>query len=170
MKIGIIIYSSGVETVWNAFRHGVFSLTQGDTCSAFLLAKSVVSKSLHADRFPVRTQMQAFVDADGISLACDTCLKLGKSEGTEFCPPSTMQDLYEMIRGADKVVSCLECNFVLRSRGTLHEPGFIPLLAPSISTLTVSGGLLFAHEPSTTLESRLSNQGATGRELVSAPS
>jgi hypothetical protein len=59
---------------------------------------------------------------------------------------------------------------VLRSRGTLHEPGFIHLLAPSVSTLTVSGGLPFAHEPTTTLESRLSNQEATGRELVSAPS
>jgi hypothetical protein len=34
--------------------------------------------------------MQAFVDAGGIILACDTCLKLGKSEGTELFPLSTM--------------------------------------------------------------------------------
>jgi uncharacterized protein involved in oxidation of intracellular sulfur len=60
---------------------------------------------VHTDRFPVRTQMQAFVDAGGIILACDTCPKLGKSEGTERCPLPTMQDLYELIRGSDKVVS-----------------------------------------------------------------
>ena len=41
MKFGIVIYSSDAETVWNAFRLGVFSLKQGDTCSAFLLAKAL---------------------------------------------------------------------------------------------------------------------------------
>ena len=105
MKFGIVIYSSDAETVWNAFRLGTFSLKQGDTVSAFLLAKGVESESLHADQFPVRTQMQAFVDAGGTILACGTCLKLRKSEGTELCLLSTMQDLYEMIRGSDKVVS-----------------------------------------------------------------
>jgi hypothetical protein len=45
MKIGMVIYSSDVETVWDEFRQGVFSLKQGDTCSAFLLAKGVVSES-----------------------------------------------------------------------------------------------------------------------------
>jgi uncharacterized protein involved in oxidation of intracellular sulfur len=49
--------------------------------------------------------MQAFVDAGGTILACGTCLTLRHSEGTELCPLSTMQDLYDMIRGADKVVS-----------------------------------------------------------------
>ena len=70
-----------------------------------LVSEGVESESLHADQFPVRTQMQAFVDAGGTILACGTRLKLRNSEGTELCPLSTMQDLYEMIRGSDKVVS-----------------------------------------------------------------
>jgi uncharacterized protein involved in oxidation of intracellular sulfur len=64
-----------------------------------LVSEGVESESLHADQFPVRTQMQVFVDTSG------TCLKMRNSEVTELCPLSTMQDLYEMIRGSDKVVS-----------------------------------------------------------------
>ena len=33
MKFGIVIYSSDIETVWNAFRLAVFSLKQGDILS-----------------------------------------------------------------------------------------------------------------------------------------
>jgi uncharacterized protein involved in oxidation of intracellular sulfur len=49
--------------------------------------------------------MQKFVDAGGAILACGTCLKLRRSEGTELCPLSTLQDLYEMVRDSDRVVS-----------------------------------------------------------------
>lgn len=105
MKLGIVIYSSDAETVWNAFRLGVFSLKQGDSTSVFLLAKGVECESLHADQFSVKTQMQTFVDSGGIIMACGTCLKLRHSENTELCPLSTMQDLYDLIRDSDKVVS-----------------------------------------------------------------
>lgn len=39
MKLGIVIYSNDLETVWNAFRLGVFSRKQGDAVSVFLLGK-----------------------------------------------------------------------------------------------------------------------------------
>jgi uncharacterized protein involved in oxidation of intracellular sulfur len=105
MKLGIVIYSSHAETVWNAFRLGIFALNQGDTVKAFLLAQGVECESLHTDRFPVRTQMQQFVDSGGMILACGTCLKLRDSKGTELCPLSTLQDLYEIVRDSDKVLS-----------------------------------------------------------------
>ena len=35
MKLGIIIYSNETETIWNAFRLGVFSLKQGDKVLTF---------------------------------------------------------------------------------------------------------------------------------------
>ncbi len=105
MKLGIVVYSSDAETVWNAFRLGVFSLKQGDSVRAFLLARGVECESLHSEKFPVRTEMQAFVDAGGSIEACGTCLKLRNSEGSELCPISTMQDLYQLIRDSDKVVS-----------------------------------------------------------------
>ena len=105
MKLGIVIYSTDAETVWNAFRLGVFSLKLGDEVRAFLLAKGVECESLDTDAFKVTAQMQDFVHSGGAILACGTCLKIRHSEGSELCPLSTMKDLYEMIRDADKVVS-----------------------------------------------------------------
>jgi len=46
MNLGIIIYSSDAETVWNAFRLGVFSLKEGDEVKVFLLAKGVGCEKL----------------------------------------------------------------------------------------------------------------------------
>lgn len=105
MKLGIVIYSTDVETVWNAFRLGVFSLKEGDEVKVFLLAKGVECEKLVDDKFNVLEQMQLFVDNGGKILACGTCLKIRNSEGSELCPVSTMKDLYEIIRDSDKVVS-----------------------------------------------------------------
>jgi uncharacterized protein involved in oxidation of intracellular sulfur len=105
MKLGIIVYSQDAETVWNAFRLGVYSLGQGDQASAFLLAKGVECQSLDGGQFKVSEQMQAFHDQGGQILACGTCLKMRHQEGTEMCPLSSMKDLYEMIKTSDKVVS-----------------------------------------------------------------
>lgn len=105
MNLGIVIYSADAETIWNALRLGVVALTHGDRVRVFLLAKGVESEALHSEQFPIKTQMQAFADAGGSLLACGTCLKLRHAEGTELCPASTMQDLYELIQSSDKVVS-----------------------------------------------------------------
>ena len=105
MKLGIIIYSTDSETVWNGFRLGVFALKQGDQVKAFLLAKGVECEKLNTERFNVTGQMQAFVDHGGKIFACGTCLKLRHSEGSELCPLSTMQDLHDIIKESDKVVT-----------------------------------------------------------------
>jgi len=105
MKLGLIIYSTDAETVWNGFRLGVYALAQGDKVTAFLLAKGVECESLNTDQFKVSEQMQTFVDKGGEILACGTCLKLRHSEGSELCPLSTMKDLYEVVRDSDKVVT-----------------------------------------------------------------
>jgi uncharacterized protein involved in oxidation of intracellular sulfur len=105
MKLGIVIYSSDSETVWNAFRLGLFSLKEGDKAKVFLLAKGVECEKLVDDKFKVIEQMQLFVDNGGEILACGSCLKIRNSEGSELCPIATMKDLYEMIRDSDKVIS-----------------------------------------------------------------
>ena len=105
MKIGIVIYSTDSETVWNAFRLGVFSLKQKDSVKVFLLAKGVECEKLNTEQFKVTDMMQSFVDAGGQILACGTCLKLRHSEGTELCPLSMMKDLYEIVKESDKVIS-----------------------------------------------------------------
>jgi len=105
MKLGIIIYSNDSETVWNAFRLGVFALKQGESVKTFLLAKGVESEKLTDEKFNVMEQMQLFINEGGEIMACGTCLKIRNSEGSEMCPLSTMNDLYEMIKDSDKVVS-----------------------------------------------------------------
>ncbi len=105
MKLGIIIYSTDPETVWNAFRLGVFGLKQGDEVKVFLLANGVECESLDTDAFPVVPMMEELVASGGNILACGTCLKIRNSEGSNLCPLSTMKDLYELIRNSDKVVT-----------------------------------------------------------------
>ena len=105
MKLGIVIYSNDPETVWNAFRLGIFSLNKSDKVKIFLLAKGVECESLDTGKFSVTEEMKSFVKAGGEILACGTCLKIRQSEGSDICPLSTMEDLYKIISESDKVVS-----------------------------------------------------------------
>ncbi|MGD8742575.1 MAG: DsrE family protein [Granulosicoccaceae bacterium] len=105
MKLGIVIYSADAETVWNAFRLGVFALGEGDTVRVFLLAKGVEAEGLDTENFKVAEQMASFVDAGGEILACGTCLKIRQAGASELCPLSTMKDLYELVRDSERVLS-----------------------------------------------------------------
>jgi uncharacterized protein involved in oxidation of intracellular sulfur len=105
MKLGLVIYSTDAEALWNGFRLGAFALKAGDTVKAFLLAKGVECERHTAEPFNVKKKMQDFVDAGGEILACGSCLQLRNSQGTELCPLSTMKDLYELIRDSDKIIS-----------------------------------------------------------------
>jgi len=105
MKLGIVIYANDAETVWNAFRLGVFALKKGDSVQVFLLAKGVECETLETDKFKVTEQMRSFIDEGGKILACGTCLKIRDSEGSDMCPISTMANLYEIVRESDKVLT-----------------------------------------------------------------
>ncbi|MDO8526676.1 MAG: DsrE family protein [Deltaproteobacteria bacterium] len=105
MKLGLIIYSSDPETVWNAFRLGNFALKKGDAVKVFLLAKGVECESLDTDHFKITDQMKAFVEGSGEILTCGTCLKIREQEASELCPLSTMSNLYDMVAGCDRVLS-----------------------------------------------------------------
>ena len=105
MKLGLVIYSTDAEALWNGFRLGVFARKMGDKVRAFLLARGVECESNVAEPFNVKQMMRTFVNEGGEILACGTCLKLRNSQGTELCPLSTMKDLYELIKDSDKVVS-----------------------------------------------------------------
>jgi uncharacterized protein involved in oxidation of intracellular sulfur len=105
MKLGIIIYSNDTETVWNAFRLGVFSLKQKDEVRVFLLGKGVECESIDTEKFKVTEQIKQFIDSGGCILSCGSCLKVRNSQGSETCPLSTMKDLYDMIKESDKVLT-----------------------------------------------------------------
>lgn len=105
MKLGIVICSNDPETVWNAFRFGIFSLKEGDEAQVFLIAKGVECESIDTDRFQVTGQIRSFLENGGKIYACGSCLKIRQSEGSEMCPLSSMRDLYELVRESDKVIT-----------------------------------------------------------------
>jgi sulfur relay (sulfurtransferase) complex TusBCD TusD component (DsrE family) len=105
MKIGMVIYSNDPETVWNAFRFGNFAIGEGDSVKVFLLAKGVECESLNTDKFKVTDQITRFVENGGKIFACGSCLTIRKKEGSEICPLSTMQDMYDIIKWSNKVIT-----------------------------------------------------------------
>jgi len=105
MKLGIVIYSNDAETVWNAFRLGVFALKKGDAVKVFLLAKGVECEAIDSLQFKVTEQMRAFVDGGGKIFACGTCLKIRDAGGSDICPISTMSELHEIVQESDKVLT-----------------------------------------------------------------
>ena len=105
MKLGIIISQTEAETVWNAFRLGVFSLDQGDEVGVFLLGRGVQVESINHEQFDVPEMMGRFVNAARAILGCGSCLKLRQMGGTETCPVATMEDLHELVRVSDKVLT-----------------------------------------------------------------
>ncbi|MDO8264722.1 MAG: DsrE family protein [Gallionella sp.] len=105
MKLGIVIYSNDAETVWNAFRLGIFALKKGDVVRVFLIAKGVECEAIDSNQFKVTEQMRAFIDGGGKILACGTCLKIRHSAGSDICPISTMSELYEIVQESDKLLT-----------------------------------------------------------------
>lgn len=105
MTLGIIIYSTDTEVVYNAFRLANFSLKEGDQVKVFLLASGVEYELLNSEKFNIIELAQNFLDTGGEILACGTCLNLRKQDSTEMCPLSNMKDLYELVRNCDKTVT-----------------------------------------------------------------
>ena len=105
MRLGIIIAQTDPETVFNTLRLAQYSLEQGDEVRIFLSGKGVEIDQIEDGQFDVKAQAQAVLDAGGEFLACGTCLKLRRSDGSEICPLSTLRDHYEVVRDSDRVVT-----------------------------------------------------------------
>jgi uncharacterized protein involved in oxidation of intracellular sulfur len=105
MKFGIILYSNDPETVFQAFRLGIFSLKQGDEVKMFLLARGVECEDLDSEKFKITDQIREYLSLGGKTFSCTSCMKIRQKGATEVCPLSTMADLYRIIAESDKVVS-----------------------------------------------------------------
>ena len=105
MKLGIVVCSNDPETVWNAFRFGNFTLAMGDGVGVFLIGKGVEVESLDTDTFDIARQVQTLVNNGGKLFACGTCLELRHLEILKIYKVSTLNDLYEIVKESDRVVS-----------------------------------------------------------------
>jgi uncharacterized protein involved in oxidation of intracellular sulfur len=105
MKLGIIIYSSDPETVWNALRLAGCALMNKDKVEIFLLGGGVDIDSIHSGQFDVQALVFAVKSQDGKMMACGTCVKgRGKAE-YGFCDTSQGMECYQLIKDCDKVLT-----------------------------------------------------------------
>jgi uncharacterized protein involved in oxidation of intracellular sulfur len=105
MKVGIVIYSNDPETVWNAFRFANFALSSGDEVRVFLMGRGVEAEELDTEKFNITEQMRSFLEKGGSILACGTCLKLRRKEGSELCPFSTLKDMHSLVAWSEKLLT-----------------------------------------------------------------
>jgi len=103
--IGIIIYSNDVETVYNALRLAVYSITSGDTVKIFLLGKGVELDTLVKKNSDIRMQVGLFTNVGGEILGCGTCLKSRNITSPQVCKMSSMSDLYDLIKKSKIVLT-----------------------------------------------------------------
>ncbi len=104
MKLGIVIATREAERAWNAVRLANFALKAGDEVRIFLMGEGVEAPEISEGPFTVRKQLEDFLSAGGRIMACGTCLKLRDKGESELCTLSTLKDLYELIKEADKVL------------------------------------------------------------------
>ncbi|MCG7844306.1 MAG: DsrE family protein [Methanomassiliicoccales archaeon] len=105
MKLGMVLYSNDPETVYQAFRLGIYSLAQGDQVNMFLLAKGVECEDLENDQFNVAKEIKTFLDTGGKTYSCTSCMKLRVKGESQACPLSKMADLYRIIAESDRVIT-----------------------------------------------------------------
>ena len=105
MKIGIVISTNDSEEVWSAFRFANVALKEGHSVRVFLVNKGVEAEDIKSERFPVKEQLQSFIENKGELLACGTCMKNRQKEESNFCPIATMKDLLDIVEDSDKLVT-----------------------------------------------------------------
>jgi len=105
MKFGIILETKDFEKAWNAFRFATTSIKKGHEVKVFLMGEAVECENLTHEKYNIAGQLKVFSETGGIILACGTCLKSRKMNGTDTCPLSTMFDCVEMVEWADKTIT-----------------------------------------------------------------
>lgn len=105
MKLGIVVSQADPETVFNVLRLANFALKAGDSVEVFLTGKGVEIDQIRDAKFNVQEQAQELLKAGGKFMACTKCVRLRNAAESEVCPLSTMQNLYELIKTADRLMT-----------------------------------------------------------------
>ena len=100
----------GVPKVAVAFRLGSASLAYDNEVKIFLLGKGVESMASKSLKYNVKEQAQIFIEHGGEMLGCELCCNTREDEMPFLkqdigCPLGSMQDLYAIIKDADKIIT-----------------------------------------------------------------
>lgn len=105
MKLAVIILTNDAETCWNALRYANYSLNQKDEVKIFLISKGVEYEKVSTEKYNTIEQAEKFFQTGGKIFACGTCIKSREQKESNLCPINSMNDLYEIVKESDKVVS-----------------------------------------------------------------
>jgi uncharacterized protein involved in oxidation of intracellular sulfur len=103
--LGIVLYSSDAETVWNALRLANFARTKGDVVMIFLLGKGIDGFQSNDNKFDIAKESELFVANGGQILACATCVKMRGKEEINKCTVSSLADLYQIVSRSKKLLT-----------------------------------------------------------------
>ena len=102
MNMLFIISTSDGETIYNAMRLANVGVKKGDEISVFMLGKGVLFEQASTKEFDVMEQVNQF---EGDFYVWGVCMKSHGLEGSSTCPIGWMDDLYEISKEADKVLT-----------------------------------------------------------------
>ena len=105
MKIGIIISSNDAETCWNALRFANYCLYQKDEVKIFFMGKGVEYQKISVKNFNTVEQVKKFMEAGGRIYACGSCIRSRGQKDSDICPLSTMEDMYNIVKESDRVIT-----------------------------------------------------------------
>lgn len=108
MKITVIISSNDAETVWNAFRFAVTSLSYENSVSVFLLGKGVEALTVSTLNYDIQEQLDLFAEHGGSLIGCGVCCESRRDEMPGLveslaCEMGSMQTLYALTADSDQV-------------------------------------------------------------------
>lgn len=97
-SIGIVLYSNDVETVYNAIRLAAYSQEWDNKVQIFLLGKGVELERLMTESKDIKEKVDEFIELGGVIMGCQTCFKSREIDGTKICKVSCIQDLYDLVK------------------------------------------------------------------------
>lgn len=110
MKITVVLTSNDAETAWNALRFASACLAYDNDVSVFLLGKGVEAPAVATLQFDVNEQMALFRENGGRLIGCGVCCESRRNvmpllEQQLQCEIGSMQQLYELVAEADRVLT-----------------------------------------------------------------
>jgi len=107
MKLAIIVYSNEPETILNALELSHYALEDHDEVRVFLLGEGIGAGAHDYAKEPysIIDEMKKFVDNGGQLFASSKHLGAREPGYAELCMPSSMSEVYKMIKESDTVVT-----------------------------------------------------------------
>ncbi|SMP02855.1 uncharacterized protein involved in oxidation of intracellular sulfur [Desulfurobacterium pacificum] len=106
MKLAVVVGTNEVKRMRSALKFVNAAVTDSEV-KLFILGECFKDKILDVEELHLKEAIESFLERGGKIYTCGTCIVVKKfiKDGEEgVCPLSTMEDLYEIIKWADKVI------------------------------------------------------------------